>query len=211
VRSGNSLISTLALALTLLCAGAGCAPPAEVIRPDELKLAVPGADTLVVVYSRSGNTAQMARAFAKVLGADYQRILPLNGQPGTYLSVPVWTDPQPFSPEKIDLAPYRLVLIGGPMWNWHPNAVTTSFIQASDFTGKDVVLFYTFQGGVMSSLTETTYKQLVTDRGGRVIDLVAINRKTLSADTTVAAEAERIAKERISKWRPALAAPAPAK
>ena len=36
---------------------------------------------------------------------------------------------------------FKLVLIGGPIWYWHPNALTTSFIKSSDLHGKDVVLF----------------------------------------------------------------------
>jgi len=195
LESTRSLLVTL-VAL-LLC---GCPPAAQVVRPDELRTSVPGATTLVVVYSRSGNTAQMARSFADVLAADYVRLQAPGGAPGSYLSAPSWTSRVQIAPEKIDLAPYRLVLVGGPIWQWHPNAVTASFIQASDFTGKDVVLFYTFQGGVMSDETQAAFKKLVTDRGGRVVDLVGINRKALPEGMSVADEAERIARERQAAW-----------
>ena len=195
LESTRSLLVTL-VAL-LLC---GCPPAAQVVRPDELRTSVPGATTLVVVYSRSGNTAQMARSFADVLAADYVRLQAPGGAPGSYLSAPSWTSRVQIAPEKIDLAPYRLVLVGGPIWQWHPNAVTASFIQASDFTGKDVVLFYTFQGGKMSTETEEQWKRMVTDRGGRVLEIIGIDRKRLLEGTTVAEEAARLASEHRAAW-----------
>ncbi|MGC4118715.1 MAG: hypothetical protein QM765_29985 [Myxococcales bacterium] len=177
----------------------GCVPPREVVRPDELANRSPNATALVVVYSRSGHTAAMARAMAGVLGADYQR-LSSEKVPDSFLSIPKWTEPIPVTPQTLDLAPYRLVVVGGPIWQWRPNAVTASFLQANDFTGKDVVLFYTFQGGTMSPETEAAWKKLVTDRGGRVLEVVGINRKDLPEGATVASEAERLAREKKDAW-----------
>jgi flavodoxin len=195
------LFRRLTLALALLLAGTGCPPPVQVVRPDEWKIDVPGATALVVVYSRSGNTAQMARSFATVLGADYVRLQATSGAPGSYLSVPSWTSQVPIAPEKIDLAPYGLVLVGGPIWQWRPNAVSASFLQANDFTGKAVVLFYTFQGGKMSPETEAQWRKMVTDRGGRVVEVLGIDRTALPEGKTVADEAERLARERDAAWR----------
>ncbi|HEY3447664.1 MAG TPA: hypothetical protein VGK67_15015 [Myxococcales bacterium] len=191
------LLPLLAFAVAFL----GCSlPPREVVRPDELVTKTPGATALVVVYSRSGNTAAMARALAGVLGADYQRLSAEQKVPDSFLTAPSWTERVPVTPEKLDLAPYQLVLVGGPIWQWHPNAVSVSFLQNCDFTGKGVVLFYTFQGGKMSQETEDAWKKMVTDRGGKVLEIVGVDRKSLPEGATVAGEAERIARERKGAW-----------
>lgn len=189
-------VVVVGLALSL----AACSlPPREVVKPDELAVRSTGATSLVVVYSRSGTSAQMARAMAGVLGADFQRLTSTR-VPDSFLSAPSWTEPVDVSPEKLDLAPYRLVVVGGPIWMWKPNAVTASFIRSNDFSGKDVVLFFTNQGGMMSRETEDAFKKLVTDRGGKVLEIVGIDRKHLPEGVTVAQEAERIARERKGAW-----------
>ena len=177
-----------------------CNPPAEIVRPDDLRTQVPGATALVVVYSRTGNTARVARGCARALGADFLRLQGEGGEGGSWFTTPLWTSTVKGTPGETPLEPYRLVLIGGPVWYWHPNALTTSFIKTSDLRGKDVVLFYTFEGGEMSAETERTWKQWVVDRGGTVIDLVGIDRKKLGPDASLEKEAERIAREHLQRW-----------
>ena len=195
-----------ALAALLALIGCSCAPPPELIKPDELRTSVPGATALVVGYSRNGHTAEMAKAFAKELGADYLRLQSPANEGGTFFTTPAWTSKVSFTPETVDLTPYKLVLVGGPIWYWHPNAITNSFLQATDFTGKDVVLFYSFEGGKMSDETEEIWKKWVTDRGGRVREVLGIDRKQLGTDKPVAGEAERIAREHKAGWQPLPAA-----
>ena len=75
----------LLLVLVWLCA---CNPPRELVRPEELHITRPGAEVLVVVYSRSGQTARAARALADELGGDYLRILGPGREGDTFFSTP---------------------------------------------------------------------------------------------------------------------------
>lgn len=178
----------------------GCSPPAELVLPDQLRATVAGATALVVVYSRTGHTAQMGRALAEELGADYLRLQGDGTEGGSWFSTPSWTDAVKLTPERVDLQPYRLVLIGGPIWYWRPNALSRSFVETHELTGRDVVLFYTFEGGAMSEQTLTAWKELVTRRGGALKDVVGLDRTKLVAGTSVAGEAKRIALERKARW-----------
>ncbi|HEY3352942.1 MAG TPA: hypothetical protein VGQ83_06815 [Polyangia bacterium] len=186
--------------LSLAALGAGCSPPPQVVRPESLRPTVPGATALVVVYSRTGYTAEVARAFAQVLGADFLRLQGRGDEGGSWFSTPSWTSRVPVTPARIDLRPYRLVLIGGPIWYWRPNALTTSFIDAADLRGRDVVLFHTNEGGAMSARTVAAWQAIVAARGGRVRDVVGINRKQLPAGVSLAEAAARLAQARRAAW-----------
>lgn len=179
----------------------GCAPQPEVVRPEDLRQTTPGATALVAVYSFTGRTAKVGRAFAAALGADYQRLLGSGEEGGTFFTTPAWTSEVKVKPATLDLSAYRLVLVGGPLWYWRPNAVSGSFLRASDLRGKRVVLFYTFEGGGMSTETLATWKKWATDRGGEVVDVVGLDRKQLTDDAALTAEAERLARERLARWR----------
>jgi len=194
-------LGILAVAGIAAVLGAGaCTPPAEVVSPADLRATVPGARAVVVVYSRTGHTARVARGLARGLGADYVRVLGRGGEGDSWFSTPGWTADLPTTPERIDAAPYDLVLIGGPIWYWRPSALTGSILRRSDLRGKRVVLFYTFEGGAMSSATEATLRGWVEARGGVVRDVVGIDRKALGKEVDPAVEAERIARERRVRW-----------
>jgi len=193
-------MTSLRLALlTALLGLAGCSPTPEVVRPEDLRTTLAGATALVVVYSRTGFTAQAARGFAKALQADYQRVQGDGTEGGSWFSTPSWRDRVKTTPETLDLSAYQLVLIGGPVWYWRPNAVTSSFLRGADLTGKDVVLFYTFEGGAISDAALDQWKAWVAERGGKVLDVVGIDRSKLPKDRTLEDEAARIALEK--RWR----------
>jgi len=192
--------TTAVLVSALLTAAiAACSPPAEVVRSEDLQVTRPDADAIVVVYSRTGNTARAAMAMAELLGADYVRLL---GQPGDgdgYLSTPSAYDVVQIEPERIDLSPYRLVVLGTPIWYWRPTAHINTFIQSNDFDDKDVVLFFTYEGGVSEdALVE--WQGLVQSRGGTVLDVFGIDRDELAEDETVSDRALSEARSRRDRW-----------
>jgi hypothetical protein len=160
-----------------------CNPPAEQLREDQLRVTRPGATALVAVYSRSGNTARVGRALAETLGADYLRLRGKGGEGDGFFSTPRAFRPTAVDPPTVDLAPYRLVLLGAPIWYWRPSAVATSFLAALDLRGKKVVLFFTYQGGVWKSGL-ARWQKLVEDRGGQVAGVISINRKKLARGET---------------------------
>jgi hypothetical protein len=119
---------------------------------------------------------------------------------GWWFNSPSWKRTVPLSPAELDLTAYRLVLFGGPIWYWRPDAVINSAIRSANLTGKNVVLFYTFEGGGMSQSTEAQWRAWVTERGGTVIDVVGIDRKRFSEDAALTAETARLVTERREAW-----------
>jgi flavodoxin len=88
--------------------------------------------TLIVYYSRSGNTAKVANAVAEELGGDVDEIVDVKNRAGFfgYLSA-AWdtifnneTDIEPLEKRPAD---YDLVVIGTPIWNWKVPAPTRAF------------------------------------------------------------------------------------
>ena len=176
-----------------------CNPPAEIVRPEDLNINRPGAAAIVIVFSRSGYTAQAGQALALELGADYQRILGPPGAGDSFFSTPGEDAEVKIEPFTIDLTPYKLIILGTPIWYWKPTAMINTFIKHSDFQGRPVVLFYTNQGGVSSGALDR-WKRLVERSHGQVRDLIGINRKKLEAGETIRARAARITRERCSTW-----------
>ena len=197
--AGARIHAPLVAILWLALLGPACNSPAEVVRPEALRSTTPGATALVVVYSRTGHTARAGRAIARVLGADYLRIQGTGREGGSLASTPsAWT-PVPVQPASLDVSRYRLVILGTPIWYWKPSALAVSFSERLDLRGKDVVLFHTNQGGVRAAgLAE--WRRRIERRGGRVRDLIGLDRKRLGSETVEAA-AERITRERQGRWR----------
>ena len=176
-----------------------CNPPAEIVRHEDLNINRPGASAIVIVFSRSGHTAQAGQALAQELGADYRRIVGPPGAGDSFFSTPGADAEVEIAPPAIDLAPYKLIILGTPIWYWKPTAIINTFIKHSDFQGRPVVLFYTNQGGVSSGALDR-WKRLVERSHGLVRDLIGINRKKLEAGETIQAQAVRITRERRSTW-----------
>jgi hypothetical protein len=189
VGAGAVSVSALALFLTV-----GCNPPAEVVRDEALRALHPGADTVVVVYSRSGNTARAARAFADELGADFIRLQGQGGEGDSWLKTPSWRRQVAVRPPAIDLRPYRRVILASPIWYWRPTAIAMSFAGGNDFGGKEVLLLYTCEGGVWRSGLDG-WKARVEARGGRVVQVLGIDRKHLAKGETVETRARALARE----------------
>ena len=179
----------------------GCAPPpAEVISAKDMQTRRPGATALVVVYSRTGNTARAGRARARELGADYQRLMGPDKAGDSYVGTPHASERVEIRPRIMDLKQYRLVLLGTPIWFWKPTAMIHTFVESNRLDGKRVVLFYTFEGGVTAGALEA-WKKLVRDQGGVVADLFGINRKKLAPGETPGQRAAKIAAERKARWQ----------
>jgi hypothetical protein len=175
----------------------GCTPPAEVVRPEDLRaVAAAGATTLVVAYSRSGHTARAARALAGALGADYQRLTGSGREGGTFFSTPSAEARVEVHPDRMDLQQYQTLILMTPIWYWKPTALINTFIDANDLRGKRVILLYTFEGGIRDGAVRR-WRERVAARGGEVRDVVGIDRKKRPDE---AAEARRIAGERRAAW-----------
>lgn len=114
-------------------------------------------DTLVVYYSATGTTGEIANQIAAQTGADMFLLEPI--EPYTEEDLD-WTDPnsrvvvehesgeEPMelvSTEVPGWEKYQTVYIGYPIWWQDVSWVMDSFVQSNDFTGKTVVPFCTSQ------------------------------------------------------------------
>lgn len=112
--------------------------------------------TLIVYYSATGNTKEVAEEMAEDLNADIFEIVPSNPYPDEDLD---WTDDnsrvsREYNDESLrdveletTTVPiwdsYDTVLIGYPIWWGIAAWPVNSFVEANDFTGKTVIPFCT--------------------------------------------------------------------
>jgi flavodoxin len=195
----SAKIQFFTLLLTACVSGSSCAPPAQRLEPRDMSIIRPGATAIVVVHSRSGYTASLGLRISEIMGADYVRLETQQGTGNSFFSSPNRFDKVIVKPEKIDLAKYRLVFLGSPIWYWNPAAFIYTFIKNNDLSGKRVVLFYTFQGGISKSAIDE-WKDQVKKQGGSVIDVIGINRNDYKTDDALKSAMREMAETHKSKW-----------
>lgn len=125
--------------------------------------------TLVVFFSRSGNTELMAGKIAGVKNAGIVPIQSERDKIGFIGWIQSLQDARKteaeITPSKIDLSGYDTVYIGSPIWLYSPAPPVFEFARNNDFTGKKVVLFNS-----MNSKFEQKYiddfKHIIEKNGG---------------------------------------------
>jgi len=196
----KSAFSTNVLLFYLLTAWlfSSCSPPqAKRLTSRDLSIERPGATALVVVQSRTGNTALLGLHISEIMATDYIRLETPAGYGDSYVAYTSRKNEVPVKPEKKDLSKYRLVFLGSPIWYWHPTAFIYTFIKNNDLSGKKVVLFFTNQGGLGDDAIDE-WKALVRKQGGTVIDVLGINRNEFKTDEALLAEI----KAQVGKHKP---------
>ena len=137
-------------------------------------------DALVRYYSRSGNTEAMAREIARKYQADIVK-LHADAYP---LDVRGWlksgSDARnkkltAIKPQTIDLSPYKLIILGSPIWLFRPAPPLWTFVARNNFQGKSVVLFNTFNSR-FKSREINHFRELIAKKGGRLVDHFHIRR-----------------------------------
>ncbi|SFH06348.1 Flavodoxin [Pedobacter insulae] len=125
--------------------------------------------TLVVFFSRSGNTELMAR---KITALKQAHLIPIQSKRNN-IGVKGWIEAlmdarkaeAEISPAKIDLSEYDTIYIGSPIWLYSPAPQVFEFARRNDFMGKKVVLFNS-----MNSKFEQKYiddfKSIIEQNGG---------------------------------------------
>ena len=137
---------------------------------------------LVAFFSASGVTKGVAECLAKATGSKLFEIKPV--QPYSTADLD-WTNKRSRStlemkdpssrPEIVgmpnDLAAYDLVFIGFPIWWYTAPTIIKTFLEAGDFSGKEIALFATSGGSGMGK-TESDLKPCAPDAawmGGKVL------------------------------------------
>jgi flavodoxin len=131
----------------------------------------PGDDLLVVVHSATGRTAQMGRAIADALGADFVWLKASTSPAGEAV----------VEPGRMDLAARRLLILGSPIWYGTQTKYINAFVDDNDIRGKSVVLFNTDQGNRREDFPGIWMERIVR-AGGRVIDHVVVTTAGKTAE-----------------------------
>jgi flavodoxin len=109
------------------------------------------AKILIVYFSRTGHTEQVARALAEKLGADIEKIRENRSRRG-FLGY--WRSGREamsgklpkIEPIEHDPAEYDLVLLGSPVWASHPSSPMSAFLAANKDKLKQIACFVTMGG-----------------------------------------------------------------
>ncbi|MDR2611554.1 MAG: NAD(P)H-dependent oxidoreductase [Deltaproteobacteria bacterium] len=147
--------ATAALAVAALILALAPRPAAAQAQPGGAGLAEESGfgKALVIVYSVTGNTMNMAERIRARVGADIVRIetvesypegdqlIPYAKKERDELRKPTLKGPLP------DVGPYDMIFIGSPVWFHGLPAATSLFLAAMDFQGKPLAPFLTAGGG----------------------------------------------------------------
>ena len=115
---------------------------------------------LVAYFSRSGNTALVARKIAMRREGDLFEIRPAEPYPEDYEATVAQADREgearyepPLAQTVPDIAEYETVFLGFPIWGMTTPPVIRSFLSQHDLSGRTILPFITHGGyGVGSSL-----------------------------------------------------------
>ncbi len=138
--------------------------------------------TLVVCFTRSRNTHLMAKEIAVrynaelvILKAEDYRI----GLVG-WLSAQ-WDAGNKYAtiePETIDLSQFDTVFVGSPIWWYSPAPPIWQFVASNDFTGKDVILFNTFNSRFKQGKIDA-FKGVIEAQNGRFAGHIYVKRNRM--------------------------------
>jgi len=135
----------------------------------------------IVFHSETGHTKAVADYVAKVLGADLIRVKDC----ARYNAVTRYLigascahrgDKATIEPDTIDVTPYDLIVIGSPVWAWHPTPAINAAIAILKGCEKKFSIIYATSGG-MPGETLNFMKQALEGRGVTVLSTFHFNRK----------------------------------
>jgi len=139
------------------------------------------AKTLVVVYSRTGNTMSAAKEVAKYFDADLLKIdapqysRDLQGQMLAAKHADEELTTTLIKHNTVNLIDYDLIFLCSPTWWYRPAVPLWSFVENHDFAGKKVFLIMT---GNSRKTNEKTGKfgPLIEKQNGKFLDVLFVQR-----------------------------------
>jgi flavodoxin len=107
--------------------------------------------SLVVYYTRDGNTRFVAETIAAEIGADIEEVVDLKKRSGILGYLGGGRDAMQgketkLSPTIKSPAGYELIVVGSPIWAGKPAPALTTYLKKNDLSGKKVAVFFS-QGG----------------------------------------------------------------
>ncbi len=176
--------------------------------PDYVRQEGLPAQTIVVVYSRTGNTLGAAKEAARYFDADlleirsprYPRDLKGLSRAADDASHRVRTVPIEHQP--VDLADYRLVVLCSPTWLFRPAPPLWTFAEHHDFSGRSVFVLMTGNSRLKQENIDE-FGTLVESKGGRFLGNLFIRRGRIywqKSTEAVDAEVRRELAKRYRLW-----------
>jgi flavodoxin len=117
---------------------------------------------LIVYYSRTGNTREVANQIHKIVGGDMTELQAAEPYPDDYEAVKkramqeLNSDIKPALKTKVEnIRSYDVIFVGSPIWWGTIAAPVKTFLSEYDLSGKTIVPFITHQGsGLGQSVTD---------------------------------------------------------
>ena len=139
----------------------------------------PNRDVAVIYYSRSGHSEAVAREVARAFNAPIARIdadypRDFSGQSRAVSDAQTEALP-PIRVEPIDLTPARRVFLVSPTWMFRPATPLWSYVEQTDFSGKEVVLVMTGNSR-FEQVQIDAFASRVEAHGGRFLRHVFLRR-----------------------------------
>lgn len=140
--------------------------------PDYVPSGVPSPQAAVVYYSRSGHSEAVAREIARLFNTPIARItadypLSFSGQ-GKALTDAGRSALPPIDVEPIELQQVERIYLVSPTWLFRPATPLWAYVEKTDLTGKEIVLFTTGNSRFEQAEIDAFAKR-VEARGGRLI------------------------------------------
>ncbi len=139
------------------------------------------AKTLVVVYSRTGNTMGAAKEVAKYFDADLLEIhapqysRDLKGQQLAAKHADEQITTTKIKHDPVNLEQYNLIFLCSPTWWYRPAIPLWSFVENHNFRNKQVFLLMTGNSRLKEELTGK-FGELVERKNGKFLDVLFIQR-----------------------------------
>ena len=139
------------------------------------------ARTLVVVYSRTGNTLGAAKEGARFFDADLMQIeapqyaRTIKGQMLASQHADQEVTTTPIQHDPVDLSHYDLIFLCSPIWWFRPAPPLWSFVENHDFAGKPVFLLMTGNSRLKEELIGK-FGTLVEKKNGKFLGTLFIRR-----------------------------------
>jgi flavodoxin len=104
--------------------------------------------TLVVYYTRTGNSKFAAETVAAELGADVEEVVDLKNRKGRFAFLPAGRDAMQgklteIAETKRNPLDYDLIVIVQPVWAGSPTPAIRTYLKKNDLSGKKVAIFFT--------------------------------------------------------------------
>ncbi len=166
------------------------------------------ARTLVVAYSRTGNTLGAAKVVARFFDADLLRIkapqyaATLKGQLLAAKHADQEVTNTPIQHDAVDLSRYDLIFLCSPTWWFRPAPPLWSFVRNHDFAGKPAFLLMTGNSRLKDELTDKI-GPLIEKKNGTYLGKVFIRRGRILWQKTPAQvnkEVRKALEARVNLW-----------